>query len=341
MNETKSFQRIYGIDVIKLIILFPIVYFHLNEFVFGTNQFPLGDSAIFYNTIYPFTSFFAFSGVALVFLSFFLFGYKKSNTAAIAKLVPIFFLGQFLFNKIFNTTSSWYSFEWDIYSYLGASILFLVLINKIGNITARGVALASLFIIPFQELVASTVAQNPLLFAYCENNSVITWPLIPWIGLPALGYLLGEFSRDKDTATLGHKELIGWLIVLAGCAPFLGAYQGAPVGDDLYCFVFGRSKIDLLAHMLVIFFLIRLSLVESINSALSKNKTILFITRTMWVKKLWLCYIVHGVILGIASGFTSLFFKRPELFDSFFIIIIPLTDLICRLLLMLKVKTLS
>lgn len=332
-------ERYLGLDLVRLLILVPIVHFHTTELIFGVNTFPLYHNTFFYGFFDPYARFMSFNGFSIVLFVFFLFGFRNKKARSLLRYIPIVLLGQLVLNYVLteNKDQSFIHFEWDIYSYLASSLIFLACFKNIENALQRMIGSLILLLLPYDYFLgSSSLLNNNILFSYCKENDAMTWPLMPWILLPFFSFSLGELIVSSKFSAITKKEMALWLVSLGSAAFFWGAFYEVPVGESFYCFVFNRTLIEIWAHLLIVIFMIRISLLDSVNNTLKRRSLFKWISKLKWNQNLWVCYLLHILILGSFSSSNLFFAKNPIWFDVLYLSIFAVVEVIARSLIALK-----
>ncbi len=329
-------QRILGLDLLKILTLVAIAIFHANEFVFFSDEFPLGWSSPILKTFFYYARLFGIGGQVLVSIIYFLFGYTKKSRHQLLKISFFSILGQVLLGIAFKTI------EWDIYSYI-FSVNILIIIFPFFysyNFYSLIFSLCVLLISPntFQSFFEPT-SFLALLTGNFNQSSSGSWPLLPWAFLAILFYQLGILARESNKFLFWQKnEIFFWIFALVISLPGLGHYYNLPIGPNFYHFAFYQSSYIFFSNFIPFLFLGRISLLNGTQEFLANKNLPNFIYQTYWNQHLGLTYLCSILYLGIGINLKNLFFEHPFTFDLFFLGIMPISEGIARLIVLSKKK---
>ena len=92
-NSSTPKDRVLLLDFLKFFFIIPIVIFHTNESIFGSNIPPILENTWLYKYILNFAEMFSFSGQSIVALFCFLIGYRELKMEFFRRLFLILILG--------------------------------------------------------------------------------------------------------------------------------------------------------------------------------------------------------------------------------------------------------
>ncbi|MCJ8276411.1 MAG: hypothetical protein MJK18_06195, partial [Bdellovibrionales bacterium] len=278
--------------------------------------------------------FMSFSGFTIIILSFFLMGLKGLSSQKAKRLFMACAVG--IVVLILASYEGEFYLEWDIYSYVIASVVSVLLLAR-HRLLLAGSALTFfvLLLLPrsfFLNLPFHLgLFQNPLLGDY-NSLGAGSWPLIPWLGVAVVPYYVGTwFSKHRgDLKTMDLIEKLVWAMGLLMSIPQLGAYYQVPIGPNFYNFVFNCGTLNFWSHLIWVFFFMRLSFVESVNQSLNQNNLISWVSRLQLNQRFFLFYLVQLGLIGLFSQASEFFLQNPFAIDVYLLAFIPIAELICR-----------
>ncbi len=344
MHKTEQAKfRWYGIDLIRSFFMLLIINWHAHEAVFPDDSILFNGADSWSAKLEVYSHYFSFGGQVLILIFALLLGIKNSNLKKIFVflLISVFVLalceGRPFGEQIY--------YEWDIYSLLTFSVLFLWFCQsfKIPN-WILGVFGFIVLVIPWWNIFPKSDGFfNAALVGTCPPEGTGAWPILPWAGLFLTFFSLGSFIRRKLFwfKIFTWREGLLWFFILALSIPHTGAYQASSATQKYYCDVL-RQPIHVLASQLSwILFLLRLSFLEKINSWLAQQKGILTFSALRWNSSFGLCYLLQFIFLAIASRYAGLFLKHPHVFDAMIPTVILATELAARFMIFFQSKNLN
>jgi hypothetical protein len=331
-------DHLYLLDFLKFFTLISITIFHVNEFIYFTDIFPANNNSLLFWGSSFFARVFALGGQVLVMITYFLFGYSRKSKISFFKIFLFTILGQSTLGLIFG------SLEWDIYSYVGVSNLLIIAIpyffrkNKI--VTAFSIFTLlmpqNIFNFYFPDFSFSWIISEKLF----DFNSG-SWPLFPWFFLALLFYQAGLFAKDNiRLKIITSSEIVLWIILSFFSLPFLGAYFWVPIGPNYYHFVFNQQPHIFWSNALVFIFILRLSLLKTVQKKINNKLIFQFISNLYWIRQTGPTYLLSLVYLGFGMRLSFYFSDDPILFDLFFVFLMPICELSSRPVVYL-IKTIS
>ena len=324
---------LYLLDLLKFFTLISISIFHVNEFIYFTDLFPVENNSLLFWGSSFFARTFAIGGHVLVIITYFLFGYSRKSRISLLKISIFTILGHATLGFIFGTL------EWDIYSYIGVSNLLIIAVPYLykENKIVIGLSIFTLLMPPH---IFNLSFPQVILGKLFDFNSG-SWPLLPWFFLALLFYQAGLFAKDNiRLKIINLREIIIWVILSFCSLPFLGAYFWVPIGPNYYHFVFNQQPHTFWSNALVFIFILRLSLLKSVQNKINNNFILQFISNLYWIRLTGPTYLLSLIYLGLGMRLSMYFSKDQILFDIFFVFLMPVCELSSRLLVYL-IKNLS
>lgn len=332
-----SKERIYGLDLIRLIAFPAIVIYHFS-WVFWfepPDPYPLP-----LRILELYARFFSFSGFIVVFLSSFLIGFKSGEYKKHSWL-PFFLLGAwFIFCFLTYLKEGDSNIDWDIYPLLLVGIVSGRLLLKQTRFSQNAFLVFSLFLLLFPVWEFQNSFNLPpylgrTLFGQCPED-YSDWPIFPWVGLMWLGMIGGSRMREGmqkgwDFGFRKWEYPLG-IFLFAYFWQFKGAYFSVKLGDAWACFTFRQSPLIFWAHMLFWMALIRISFEPRVQNALKQNRYVLALSNLRISRYFFLSYILHYIIFFTLEAIFDLR-MHPEkvlIVDSIGFFTIPLTELSAR-----------
>jgi hypothetical protein len=331
-----SSTRAFGFDILRIISMLAIVTFHVNEAVFWQDLNPIDISLHVYRFFEVICQHLTFSGFTIIALSFFLMG--KGSRKNYLPLFGFLALGVLVLASFQEDPPfTGFYFEWDIYSFLLVSILFvqlLVFIPRWYGIVA-GLAFLATWIPVWRLLPNSPDFISQALVGICPPQGVGSWPLMPWLSWPILFFCLGGLYRQSANfrhwlSQIHLKEMVIWISLLLISIPFYGAFNWVPIGPHFYCHTLRQEPYLFWATMVWIIFFMRISMVDKVNQWLSGQKWAQVIADLRWNRKFGVTYLVHLPLLGLGIYMRNLFVTEPWLFDLYYVSVLPGAELLVR-----------
>jgi hypothetical protein len=333
-------KRYHLLDILRLLSIFAIVFFHCSEFIFYNDNIPVSNPSI----TYLITSFYArlipFSGQSIIFLSFFLWGITKKKLIFRLYYIAVFLCGHLIINYSFSETIK-DSLNWDIYPFLFASFLTVIQISKVTlktNKVLLFISLLALFIpthyfhFPIKyDLLADVI------YGACHKGLSGAWPLLPWIALPIFSYTLGRFlfSYKKNLFTMAKIESIVWVFLLFisfSSIYFIYPWSifDVPIGANFYCFMLNLHPTNFWSYFIPFLYLIRVSFLGTVNQYLTNCRFAIFVSSMYWNTHFALTYVCQIAVLFIFSYFSDYCLEQLFLYDLILIATVPVSELLSR-----------
>jgi len=289
----------------------------------------------------PFPRNLSFSGLSILGLSVFLFGFhwpEKPRLSFLAGLIVVGMLlllvgqGDHLFVDL--------TWEWDIYEFLFVSLLLLYFLSsKIKLTYVLGALGLIMTLIPIwqwsDQWVMPTVVRD-IFFGTCDGSGRGGWALFPNLGFVTFHFAVGRFFRNESTqfnlSEIKFKEWIVWIVLLLLSLPQLDAYFDTDIGPGFYCYIFRKPPLIFWSHYLWILFLIRLSVTTKVNELLGSFAIARWLSNLEWSRSFGLCYFLQLlIVLLVANGSDSIAQNHWQ-FDAFYLLVMPIVELLMRLI---------
>jgi hypothetical protein len=340
MIKTKIHYHL--LDLLKVLTLLAIQTLHAWEFVFFQDDFFLQDKSVIYETMTYFGRTFTIGGQILVAIIYFLFGLKNKSRRSLIKIAGFALLGQVALTLAFMDHSGFLqSMEWDIYVFITLSNLLIACVPLSWRTSKAFMLLALAWLLIPTSIWQSTFGEG-LIFDILSGRLTArnsgAWAPLPWFFHALLFYLLGSWSRvHLSSLERWHKyETYLWPVVLLACTVHLGAYYHSPMAAHFYSFNFNQPPLIYWSNFIPFFFWMRLSFLTSIQERLTKFSFMRWLSNLMWAKNVGLTYLLAIIYVGIGSEFDQELRNTPYAFDVFYISIMPVAEILARILILLR-----
>lgn len=331
--KRESRHYLHLLDIWRIVSMVAIVTFHVNEFAFYSVANPIYKETFLYRGLHEFARILPYSGHYIIFLSFYLIGFRGKTYQHIPRWVALFIFAHILIMVAFsNGDFSQLRFEWDIYPFLAVTFLVLAIIQKIKNVNWLALLGACTFclVLPYDivEVSKSFPFFKMILTGLCEGHNLGSWPLFPWLALPLMGLSAGRASGKHFQALriMGIAERFFWglcaILALMGVFHYhLKLSSSFPIGGGFYCFILRRSPLELWSSFFWVLLICRLSLLDIINQRMKNNGFVLFLQKLNWNRNFVLTYIVQIFLLWVGGEFDTLYLKSPFWFDFYWLFV--------------------
>jgi hypothetical protein len=328
--------RILGLDVLKFCTLLAITILHVNEFIFFSDVFPLGNKSPLWHLFSYYARIFALGGQVLVSIIYFLFGFTQKSKKELLKISFFALIGQILLGYAFKIV------EWDIYSFIFVSNILIATIPLFfkQNTLALIVSFIVLWISPgqFSDLLPPESPLSLLTGQFYLSSSG-SWPLLPWFFLATFFYQFGLLLKNRNLLIVWRRwEIFFWIIAFIISIPKLGFYYHLPIGPNFYHFAFYQESLTFFSNFTPFLFLGRISLIDHVQRYLSSKMIVQLISKSYWNQHLGLTYMSSILYLSFGMGLRDFFLEHPLFFDLFFVGVMPVSELFSRLVIMLKMN---
>lgn len=335
-------RRFYALDIFRSCCILVVTFYHVWEVSFGEYNMRFTPLQSFFGLLTNFfLDYWGYSGIILAFISFFLIGFsnKRLNWQRYV-LIALGFAGM-LHHDGFNFAdpSSW---EWNLYGYLFLSIIVTQLIPSNKYVLSL-LALISLGMLavpieswqPFKNYLSELGGQ--IVIGDLDLEKTVGWGLLPWLGIPVLGYSIGRLLRQvsvRSWAFQGFKyEAFAWLAVAAVLIALFPFNEHISITNTgFYYYVFSAAPWFFWSRFLVILIWLRLSWLDSVNEYLGKFVFVRWLSGLAWNRHFGLCYFVEFGFLPFALNWRGTFETSPRTMDLFWIFILVATELCVRVM---------
>lgn len=329
-------KRILGWDIIRLLSFIAIAYFHYLYFCWYLLEEPKPEYSAIFHALSIYSRSISFSGFSILLLSSILWGVNQ-------KLPSYVFLFFFLMASLglsFMTSDTYFELSWDIYFLLFVGFLSLKLIK---NKLLIGIIGFIFLWIPFWKLRSYIHMPDGLaevLLGRCDTDNG-DWPIFPWIGLIWFGYGIGTIISTYSARLnkINRFEFMTWSLFLFLSLFGFGPYFHTRIGPGFSCDMFTQAPYIFWSHIIWILFLIRISLLDKVQIILQNNSVAKSISNLMISKKFWAAYFIHFMIIQAFSLKSEQIRNSSLLGVSAFLLLLPLTELILRILFSKKIKS--
>lgn len=336
---TKHFLLLDFLRIFAVLIIAP---YYLDDFSLYR---PLeGSSFVGVSSLLQAMKFFSFSGFILVFLVFFLIGFKKKRKTFFPVLVQVF-LGFFALSLFAGYNFFQWSFHWDTYHFIILSLLVVFIMNHFSVsfkvLIVLGVVLLWIPFWNFSIFYTNSFVQEALIGVCKEGISRGTWPLLPWIGLVFLAYGLGFYYNinQKILSQIPVKKLLLWIFVVVLCLLFWGGYSHLVFGAQANCFLHRQDPWIFWVHFIVFLFFVRLAFLQKIQCFLARYRFFILLEKLSWSTHFGLSFIIFLLMNAL---FGQYFYSLLEQ-DNLYLLLISwssviLTHFAVRVILFIKKK---
>lgn len=300
-------QRLVAVDILRYFSFLAILFFHMSFALWA----PLGlidvpTQSWSGHAIEFYARAFSFSGFTVLFLSFFLFGFRGRENRKFARL-PIYIL---CFAIVWTATVEEFPYWWDIYPFLLVALVLLVAVKKIPA-GALAVISGTVVSIPFwnSEFILSTPAWlTTIAVGICSTRGDLgDWPLLPWVAYPLFAFAIGKLTfqnRDK-LSRISRGEALVWILALTGCASQIGKYYVTTIGENFGCFVFRQEPLAFWAHQIPIFFLLRISFLKPAREWLEQQPIARWFSTRPVNRYFFLIYFIHYPLAHLIAAIVN------------------------------------
>ena len=308
-----NMKRLPALDLIRILSIFPIVHFHSVELVYYSDTLPIE----LFSWSHAVISSVSFSGFTLVFLFYFLLGWKQRKSASLnLKKLYFFAIGMVLLSSICVLAfGSDFILEWDIYHFLFFSFLVLKWIAPRLKVNTFTVAFwFFLTSLPYWYIDYSGFGAAALLGA-CEGEGTGMWPLLPGMPFVIFSYSLGTIAKNHLSRMSARLSLLFVSIGVLSLS-FASAFyfRQTPVGEGFGCYIHQPSLVIWLALLLGLSALFIGCSGVDLNQKLLKQPFFQSLTRQAWNQHFGLCYLSHWIFLFVAYLNSAFFHAHPEVF---------------------------
>ena len=299
------YQRLIGIDIIRLVSFTAIVIFHSSLFYFHLPSNPFLEDSLIIWGLDTFARSIAFSGFTIVLVSSFLVSFAKPSGTNWLGLFIALIIGELVLS-FFTNSPLWLA--WDVYSvYLFGMMTFFGFSAIPRFWGALGFSLLWIPFWSFTELrpYLSAELQTVLGIWPCESQGIAEWPLLPWVGLVWFGSWLGyetrrlRESQSKHVHHIGRLELITWIAILTVASSQRGGYFNIRLGGLFSCDAYRQAPQVFWSHMAGVLFLLRLSFDQRVQNFLMKSKPLSSLGELAILKNFFFAYVLGYIYLAL------------------------------------------
>ena len=284
-------MRVFGLDVLRAVAFLAILIFHVS---FALKTTPPAMLEIYGRL-------FAFSGFAVLFISFFLFGFRSSSERSWLRKIAL--LGAFAI--VWTATAAEWPYLWDIYPFLICTLIGVTLIDRLHvaplALAMLGGILISLPLWQLEGLLAGTplLVKAGLLGACSVRSDLGDWPVFPWIGWPLFAFGVGRLAKRQFSSLTQMRapEFAIWIGTLGATTLWLGNYYVTPLGEEFGCYMFRQPPLTFWAHSAWFLFLVRASLLTSVQEFLGRSSLVKALQSWPSQRAFHLAYFVHYPIV--------------------------------------------
>lgn len=330
-------ERNYTIDILKLIMLTAICIFHSWEFTFFNDLYVLRPYNFITFALEAHARTFSIGGQVIVFLIFFLFGFRSKSRKALLRISAFALVGQLALAWAFMDQGTLLTgAEWDVYAFIALTSFLVALTPEVIRRSKIFLLLSILLMLIspriYQDFFPPGYLGDVLTGRYTDEHTG-SWGMFPWFFFTYLGYHLGYWVRENTSriAAVSKPEWYIWALLLGGSLPYLGAYYHTPIGPGYYSFTYSQSSFIFFSNFIPYLFLLRISFKDGVNDWLGRKKIVQFLSHLAWVRNTGWCYVFSVVYIGVfIDHLTPSFADHPWTYGLIQISVIPLTEAVVR-----------
>lgn len=316
--------------------LFAIQTLHVWEFIFYKDDFVLPGS-IGYEYLQYYARFFSLGGQVLVAVIYLLFGLTEKSPKSLLKISAFALFGQLALTLVFMEDGG-ARFEWDIYIFIAVTNILLLLLPR-GNVPLILVSFLILLVPPsvYENLAPAGEFFN-ILIGRTSTYTTGAWAILPWFFHAVLFFNIGILINQKklQLEEWHRNETFLWPIAFFFCLPFLGHYFMTPIGPRYYEFNFHESSWYYWTNFLPFVFWIRMAFLDRVKKKMEGKRFFRWLSSLQWSRNLGLCYILGVLYVGVGMMYDVEMKASPILFDSFYLSIMPVVEIVARILVKLR-----
>jgi hypothetical protein len=344
-------QRLYGLDLIRLVAFFAIASFHISLIHYHTADIAIAQESWIIRVIEQVSRVLSFSGFTIAFMTSLLTAYSTSRLTHRIRLFSFLIFGWYVFSILMFRPNG-EILVWDIYPLLFSGILSATLFERYlpKNMLHLGLFGFCILWIPFWELFEFYGQPNDLVIvlglASCRQSG-IEWPVLPWIGLTWFGYAAGYLAKQHLAANppaslnIERKEGALWTFLLVLSTLGLGSFYRIRLGGHFSCEAYRQPPVLWWAHFGWVVFLVRLSFDARIQELLAHFKICRWISNLAISRKFWLAYFLNYLLAHVLSrivdrsGVEETAWNVPVI-ATIGVLFLPLTEVVTSLTLKLS-----
>ncbi|MEK7355768.1 MAG: hypothetical protein AAB250_04935, partial [Bdellovibrionota bacterium] len=164
------------------------------------------------------------------------------------------------------------------------------------------------------------------------------WPILPWIGIIWMPYAIGAWDRltspAKESSRLGawrKWEWALWPVLLIASIPQLGVFYEITLGPMFACFSFRQAPFVFWSNFVFVVFLLRVSLLESVQTKLERFAVARAIGRLRLNQSFGISYLIHYTLIeAIVYFWRPVLAASPDLALVAMLSILPVTEISVR-----------
>jgi hypothetical protein len=334
MKNAEGRPRLLALDLVRLLLVFPVLIMHVWNVFWGEFDITLSDSESLYQTYRAWLApTLGFGGVYVFALSFFLYGFLNSARpkwgmrAASRIVLLVLAVLSTQFNSLIPVGESGY-FIWDLFSFILFSFLLIWALSFLSDRgwVIAGSAGAALMCIPplvFQDWLEMSLVPviAQILIPTASDFGLNGWFLLPWIGLPVTAVAFGRWCRVADGVEIKLTGLA--LAALAVVVWLVGqnvVVRPLMMASQYYDFLFRQHPLYFWRYYLL--FAIVLLLLSRSGPNLRLMQTPLRLAGSLkWNQHFWLAYLLQFGVIDILHDFRGAILEHPPLFDFLWVIV--------------------
>jgi hypothetical protein len=341
-SSRRLVDRLVGFDLLRVIILIPVVMMHVWSAFYNDRIIDIDLSASLYPAYFKYVgSTLGFAGIFILSMSFFLFGYleRKSFFKGLDGILRTVVLILAMLSTQLNPTlppGDPDYFIWDMFSYVLLSLVVVSLLEKRSNKfwAVAGIFSALLLCMPpsfvegaFSDRLLPFVSQ--MLFPTRNNLGPNGWFLVPWLGLPFLSFAWGRFSRKG--LDFKHVSILFALTYLAIGVLKISA-QSVPLGPDTYYYYysFWQNPIVFWFYFLPFLYLLYIFSYQPVAQKL-RASPFRWLSRLQWNKHFWFAFVLHFGVIENAVRASDFFATHPRYYDFLWLGVILSVELMLQM----------
>lgn len=312
LNQEALASRLRLIDLFRLVAIIFIVFFH-TWMIFHGDSTAIGSRFKVFSFVESVGRPFLFhSGLFIMAISFFLFGYSGKSLSSWRLLVFLFgiFVVQYRGQNTWESALHFDSWRWGVFTFLIVVYSFLMLTQRLRHSLKIGLYCSTLllFFIQSYQVTAYIQAEDGSLWyqmlvgSEIESQLHTGWFLIPWFSYPVFFFGFGLWT-SKSLHLFRRLHFI-WdsLLFVALIFSVLAYLESSPnlfIDGRFDKGIFEKSFLEALPFILIPFFIFRLSLLNFVQAILN-HRFFGFISSLAWNKHFWIAYLYHLLFLFIA-----------------------------------------
>jgi hypothetical protein len=308
-SDAQDLERLQLIDLFRTVSALFIVFFH-TWMIFHSQETSFGSEFTIFILVEKLgRPFFVHSGLFVMAISFFLFGYNKKNLNHWRLVIFFFgiFMVQYRGDDTFHTFFEANSWRWGVFTFLITVYLFLLLTQGLKDPWKIGLYLSSVFLFAIQsyqvtaylDVDQGSLWRQMLVGSEIEIGLFTGWYLLPWFSYPIFFFGLGLLARNYINS-LSRIHLFWDLLLLVilgfSVVNFLSGTPHVYLDGRFDKSIFDKDFLMALPIFMIPILVFRLSLLRQVNLKL-ENKYISWVSKLAWNRYFWLAYLLHFFFL--------------------------------------------